>query len=250
MPQTYLSRPWISLRLPDVEYMISDFNGADAYLAGSGSSEWHDLHEVISSMTLQLQPSDQAGKSRSPIFDPKATNLYLAEATKDLGWNKIPVPGDLTEFGIDWDAGKNETLGEFQFSNYPFLWNNIIRTEGVFRSRTPLQHMDGVKAIVIVTKSGIFPASNSTLYYEQAKAQVSAAVGFNAFTVPIRLIGLVLLRKTYEVDVDWNIYPARYGRKASQTTRTTMNVTWSTVARKHGNLGATFSPASISPSLF
>jgi hypothetical protein len=225
-----------------VDYVICDFNGADSYLAGPGSNEWSDLASVVSAMTLQLQPSDQAGRGREPIFDPKATNLYLTEATRARGWNKIPVPGDLTEFGIDWDAGKNETLGEFQFSNYPFLWNNIIRTEGVFRSHTPLRYMNGVSAIVIITKSGMFPASNSTLYYEQAKAQVSAAVGFNAFTVPIRLVGLVLPPNTRYADVIWNEYPARYAREASQTARMPMTVTWAPQAAKHGNLRVTFSP--------
>jgi hypothetical protein len=225
-----------------VDYVISDFNGADTYLTGAGSREWADLDAVVSAMTLQLQPSDQARMNRTPIFDPKATNLYLTNETTKLGWNKIPVPGTLTEFGLDWDAGKNETLGEFQFSNYPFLWNNIIRTEGVFRSNIALQNMRGVKVIVIITKSGMFPASNSTLYYEQAKAQVSAAVGFNAFTVPIRLVGLVLSPNTQQAEVDWNEYPARYGRQANQTTRKTMTVTWGTVARKHGFLAAGFWP--------
>ena len=143
--------------MPKVEYVISDFNGAESYLAGPGASEWRDLATIVSAMTLQLQPSDQAGLNRRPIFDPKATNLYLTNASQDFGWRKIPVPADLTEFGLDWDAGKGETLGEFQFSNYPFLWNNIIRTEGVFRSRTPLRGMRGVQAIVIITKSGMFP---------------------------------------------------------------------------------------------
>jgi hypothetical protein len=243
MSETDPSRSSGSLRLRDVEYVIGDFNGAETYLAGLGSAEWRDLAEVVSAMTLQLQASDQAGRNHAPIFDPKATNQYLTQATSNFGWSKIPVPRDLTGFGVDWDAGKNETLSEFQFSNYPFLWNNIIRTEGVFRSRTPLQYMHSVQAIVIIMKSGMFPASNSTLFYEQARAQVGAAAGFNAFTVPIRLVGLVLPKETHDVEVDWNEYPARYGRQASQTTRRVMTVTWSRAARKHGNLAVTFSPA-------
>ena len=102
--------------------------------------------------------------------------------------------------------------------------------------------MHGVKAIVFITKSGMFPASNSTLYYEQAKAQISAVVGFNVFTVPIRLIGLVLPPNTRQVEVDWNEYPARYSREPSQTTRVALTVTWGMKALKHGNLGVTFSP--------
>jgi hypothetical protein len=84
-----------------------------SYVAGPGAPEWRDLAAVVSAMTLQLQASDQAGLDRRPIFDPKATNLYLTNAFQDSGWRKIPVPVDLTEFDLDWDAGKGEALENF-----------------------------------------------------------------------------------------------------------------------------------------
>lgn len=36
----------------------------------------------------------------------------------------------------------------------------------------------------------MFPASNSTLYYEQAVNQLTALIKYQVFDVPIRLIGL------------------------------------------------------------
>jgi hypothetical protein len=223
-----------------VRFTSSDFNGADDYFANEGSSEWSGIEAVVSSLMPQFQPHGQAGLEGAANFDPKATNHHLTTAAQKLGWHKVPVPGELTEFGLDWDAGKGGTLAEWQFSNYPFLWNNIIRTEGVYRSGTSLLGVPRVRALLVVTKSGSLPASNSTLYYEQAHKQVSAAVGFNAFTVPIRLVGLTVDPDCATLEVDWNEYPARYGREARETTRRTMNVRWGR-ARKHGQRPITLS---------
>jgi hypothetical protein len=225
-----------------VDYHLCDFNGAARYFSSHGADEWADIAHVVSEMVLQLQPSDQAGRGRSPIFDPKATNAYLTNALHSLGWQKVPVPAGLTEFGLDWDAGKNGTLAEFQFSNYPFLWNNTIRSEGVFTARTLLAGVGEVEALIVITKSGLFPASNSTLYYEQAVAQISAATNFNAFRIPIRLVGLTLAEGTALVEADWNEYPARYGRVVELTTRRAFAVTWGRV-RKHGYQGVKFTAA-------
>lgn len=214
--------------------MSSDFNGAEDYFAGAGADEWFDIKDVVTSLVPQFQPHGQAGLEGLANFDPKATNHHLTVAARDFGWNKVPVPSDLKEFGLDWDAGKGGTLAEWQFSNYPFLWNNIIRSEGVFRSGTPLQGVPRVRALIVVTKSGSFPASNSTLYYEQAHRQVSAAIRFNAFTIPIRLVGLTLEPDCTTLEVDWNEYHNRYGREVAQTSRRVLNVTWGDRPGKHG----------------
>jgi hypothetical protein len=168
----------------------ADFNDAGAYFAGRGAAEWADLEVCIESLPLYLQPSGQRAKVGQPIFDPKATNAYLTNESHGRGWRKVPVPAGLTEFGTDWDAGKHETLAEWQFSNYPFLWNNVIRSEAVFKGETRLQGMMPIAALVVVTKSGMLPASNSTLYFEQARAQLNAVTTFGAFDLPIRLVVL------------------------------------------------------------
>lgn len=215
----------------DFEYQ--DFNGADAYFARAGAAEWQDIEASVAGMPLFMQASDQSGKVGVPIFDPKATNAYLTVDAATRGFHKIPVPAGLTEFGVDWDAGKNATLAEWQFSNYPFLWNNVIRSEGVFRSRVCLQNMQPVEALIVVTKSGLFPASNSTLYYEQGAAQLHAATAFGAFDIPIRLVGLTLPPGTAATNAVWTVYPNRYGRVGTQT-QETMDVTW----RRPGKYGA------------
>ena len=111
-----------------MEFLLEDFNDAGAHFAGDGAQEWADIHEILRSSPLFMQSSDQAGKVGSPIFDPKATNAYLRSEAELRGWRVVPVPEELTPFGVDWDAGKASTLAEWQFSNYPFLWNNVIRS--------------------------------------------------------------------------------------------------------------------------
>ena len=44
--------------------------------------------------------------------------------------------------------------------------------------------------MIIVTKAHMFPASNSTLYYEQAQKQLDELARHKVFNVPIRLVGL------------------------------------------------------------
>jgi hypothetical protein len=225
-----------------VQYEVSDFAGAKEFFEGPGAQEWADIASVLKGTTLQLQPSDQAGLNHRPIFDPKATNKELTERAAALGWNKIPVPDGLTEFGLDWDAGKRTTLAEWQFSNYPFLWNNVIRTQGVFVSGIPLAGMSGVESLIVVTKCGLFPASNSTLYYEQGLAQLQAAMSFSSFTVPIRLVGLTIPGGASEIQAMWNSYAnARYDRAPSSQEIRTFHVAWRGKPAKHGNYAASFS---------
>lgn len=203
-----------------MEYDVHDYNGATEYFAAAGSTRWAELERIIGGTRIQLQPSDQAGKVGKPIFDPKATNAALTLAAANRGWHKVPVPTALQPFGSDWDSGKGEVLAEWQFSNYPFLWNNIIRSEAVFQSGAVLNPLTAaVQALVIVTKSGSFPASNSTLYFEQAHAQIDTVTKLGVFGVPIRLVGLRIPKFANLVTVDWNVYAARYSRVATTSER-------------------------------
>lgn len=216
-----------------MEFVWRDFNGADTYFNGAGRKEWDEIATIVSEMPLHLQASDQAGKVGRPIFDPKGTNAHLTDAAGRRDWKAVPVPGALTVFGDDWDAGKNNTLAEWQFSNYPFLWNNVIRTEAVFKSKTILPVVGEAKALVVVTKSGIFPSSNSTLYYEQAAAQLDLVTEFQAFSVPIRLVGLTLPKGVISTDAVWSEYGGRYHREGERAGKL-FTVVWKKATKKYG----------------
>ncbi len=164
----------------------------------------------------------------------------MTRATRERGWRTIPVPADLREFGHDWDAAKRETLAEWQFSNYPFLWNNCIRSEAVYKAGVELPELGVVKGLVVVTKGGLFPASNSSLYFEQARAQFAAATNFNAFTIPIRLVGLTIEPQVDRYQAIWTEYADRTSRTALRTAQVTISVTW-TEKRRYGHRAALFS---------
>ena len=217
-----------------MDFVYQDFNVATAYFAGAGAQEWSDIDGILRQLPIFFQASQQAGIGGSPIFDPKATNAFLATASTALGWRMIPVPAGLTEFGMDWDGGKGASLAEWQFSNYPFLWNNVIRSEAVYKGSVTLQ------GLIIVTKSGLFPASNSTLYYEQALAQIQAVTSFGAFGIPIRLVGLTVLPGTATVNATWSSYSGRYSRAAVTQAVRVMQVRWSRRPGKYGSPRATF----------
>lgn len=223
-----------------VLYEVADFNSADNFFDMEAAEEWGDLESIISTLIPQLQPSDQSGKIGIPIFDPKATNALLTKKSSAAGWQKVPVPPDLRSFGLDWDAGRSRVLAEWQFSNYPFLWNNIIRSEAVFKSPHYLSHLGGAGALVIVTKSGSWPASNSTLYYEQARAQIETVTQLGVFDIPIRLVGLMIPPDSSTMEADWNTYPGRYSRITATHVRRIFQITWGGAA-KHGNIAVTLS---------
>lgn len=192
----------------------TDFNGADAVINGGCKAQWKELSSVLENMPLHLKASDQAKKQGNPIFDAVGTNRYIAEQLIGLGWGaKIPIGGDLAILGTDIDFGKKGMIVEVQFSNYPFLLNNTLRSELFFRAKTVFHHAPTCVA-VIVTKAGMFPASNSTLYYEQAVSQLAALAKHNVFTVPIRLVGL--FENVGAVKAHWTGYSAaRYSRTVS-----------------------------------
>jgi hypothetical protein len=207
-----------------MNYEFQDFNGADSIFGEIAADEWSDLEAILTALPFFLQPSDQAQRIGIPIFDPKATNAYLTVAAASFGWKAIPVPDELTMFGKDWDGGRASVLAEWQFSNYPFLWNNVIRSEAVFKSRVVLKGLQPVNSLVIVTKSGALPASNSTLYYEQACAQLTAVTNYDTFAIPIRVVGLTI-PKSDRISATWTEYPSRYARQGGIAVNRTFLVT-------------------------
>jgi hypothetical protein len=219
---------------------ICDFNGASEYFAQDGAGEWAQIAEIVGDLVPSFQPSRQSGIYGAPIFDPKATNVALSSAAVLMGWHAVPVPAALRAFGDAWDSGKNRTLVEWQFSNYPFLSNNVARTEVAFRQGIPLAGIEKVEALLVVTKSGVFPSSNSTLYYEQAKAQLDSATTLGVFEVPIRLVGLGIPSEADRFAASWTTYADRTSRTVVETLSCEIAVTWTERTSKFGAPMAVF----------
>lgn len=169
---------------------ICDYNGAEGEIDVYRTNQWEELRGVLEQMPLHLKASDQAGIRGNPIFDPVGTNHHIKEALSSLGWRaNIPIPNQFSFLGTDVDFGKAGVLCEVQFSNYPFLLNNLLRSELFYKTELPLSG-EPTGIVVIITKAHMFPASNSTLYYEQAKNQLDELARYNVFDIPIRLVGL------------------------------------------------------------
>ncbi len=188
-----------------------DFNGAEELIAGVYQQQWAELREVLIATPLHLKASDQANIQGRAIFDPVGTNQHIAAGLVSSGWySNIPIPEEFKFLGKDVDFGKNGVVVEVQFSNYPFLLNNTQRSDLFYRAQTVF-HGAPTGLVVIVTKAGMFPSSNSTLYYEQAFNQLTAMAQHEAFTVPIRLVGL--FEEVGDVQANWTGYSAaRYSR--------------------------------------
>ncbi|WP_228014278.1 restriction endonuclease [Fortiea sp. LEGE XX443] len=141
-------------------------------------------------MPLHVKPSDQRGRQGKLIFDPVGTNEYIKNALVKLKWqNNIVIPAEYRFLGKEIDFVKAGIILEIQFSNYPFLLNNTLRSELLFKAGTMFAKYS-TQLVIIITKAQMFPASNSTLYYEQAAKQLEALIKNHVFDVPIRLIGL------------------------------------------------------------
>ncbi|MCK4626154.1 MAG: restriction endonuclease [Phycisphaerae bacterium] len=199
-----------------IEY--EDFNGADSFLKQKYSSEWVDIQEVLTAMSLHLKASDQAGIQGNPIFDPVGTNAFIKEALGMRGWSSnLAIPTEFSFLGTDVDYAKRGLLMEAQFSNYPFLLNNVVRSELFSKSGVSFDG-DPIEVVVIVTKARMFPASNSTLYYEQAVNQLKELAKHDVFDVPMRVVGLKEIIGQ-GVNACWTEYHAsRYSRTVvSQT---------------------------------
>lgn len=188
-----------------------DFNGANQLLTGALAPQWLELENVLNELAVHLKPSEQEGIEGRVNFDPVWTNIAIKEALRAKGWGiNIPIPEEFSFLGTDVDFFRGGLLVEAQFSNYPFLLNNIVRTALFAKSRT-LFTDNHVEAIVIIAKAHMLPASNSMLYYEQAISQLTAFTKFEVFNVPIRVVGL-FVPIGVPTDAVWSEYSTR-GRK-------------------------------------
>ena len=212
----------------DLEW--EDFNGADTILSGRRAPEWAELEHCLRAIPLHLKPSDQAGLARRPNFDPIGTNAAIIQG---LGpsWHRIPIPPAYRHFGLHIDNGRPGVVVEIQFSNYPFVINNVVRADVLFRDRVLLVPAIAPPALppagtamevaIVVTKAHMFPASNSTLYYEAALRQVADLTRIG-LQVPLRVVGLTV-PQGIPVPARWTEYLGRTSRTV-QTTRLTTAV--------------------------
>ncbi|MCC5951910.1 MAG: restriction endonuclease [Acidimicrobiia bacterium] len=211
-----------------MEYEIEDYQGAGHFFGagGGGEPEWQSLAQILTAMPLFLKASGQQNIEGRPIFDPVATNAYLTTASVAAGWSTILVPATLP-FGSDWEAGRNQTLAEWQFSNYPYLCNNVLRADVVFNEVIPLIGMGTLAGLVIVTRTWSVPASNGVLIFEQARAQLQRLATRN-FTVPVRLAGFRIPPGAQTTPATWTTYASARSRTPVHQQAVTAQVTaWS-----------------------
>jgi len=190
----------------------TDYNNSDKLFETVFAKEWKEIESSLSDMHPHLKLSDQAGKTGNYIFNPVGTNNAIKEKLKSRNWkSNIQIPSNFNFLGIDIDFGKKGIIIEVQFSNYPFLLNNVFRSELFFKAKTVFDNSP-TEALVVITKAHMFPASNSTLYYEQAINQINELIRNNVFDIPIRVVGLFEEIDT-EVDAVLTEYQeARYSR--------------------------------------
>jgi hypothetical protein len=114
---------------------FTDFNEADLLISSGFQTEWGEMETVLNSMPLHLKASDQRGKQGRPIFDAVGTNEYLKMSLVSTGWrSSVQIPSEFKFLGTDIDFYKSGVIVEAQFSNYPFLLNNLLRSELFFKA--------------------------------------------------------------------------------------------------------------------
>lgn len=178
----------------------------DAY-----NDQWKEVEDVLTRLPLHMQPSDQQGKVGDPIFDPKGTNKFISQELVKKYWKAgFKLPAEFDFLGKDLDFGKDHTAIEVQFSNYPFLFNNVMRMEFFHKHGYPLFGKQ-LQLGMIITKSGKIPASNSTLYYEQAEKLLVQLTKYKLFHIPFRLVGL-FPDESEMAEIYWTAYGERYKR--------------------------------------
>ncbi|HEV2923843.1 MAG TPA: BglII/BstYI family type II restriction endonuclease [Solirubrobacteraceae bacterium] len=211
-----------------MEIQVADFNGADAVFKGSHADSWAEVADALGALRLHLKESDQSNKVGAPIWDAVGNNAAISTELVASGWEATVVIGSPFEFlGKHVDFVKAGVVLEVQFSNYPFLLNNLLRCELFYKGRLELAGSP-VEAGIIVAKAKMFDASNSTLHYEQAVSQVSALIDYDLFSVPIRLVGLF---ESYAptVPVVWTRYGSRrYSRTIAERRETTAAISTGT----------------------
>lgn len=197
---------------------VTDYNDANKLFAEAFVNEWAECEHSLRATDLHLKASDQKGKIGSSIFDPVGTNYGIKHNLMKAGWkHNLDIPREFSFLGTDVDFEKNGIIGEVQFSNYPFLLNNILRSELFFSSGTIL-HEKRTAGLIYITKAGKFPSSNSTLYYEQAKSQLDSFSKYGIFKIPVRLVGL-FPELNKPIEVKWTKYDKpRYSRTIEEQT--------------------------------
>lgn len=216
MPPTILLRHW-HLWGSCLLIQSTDFNGAEAAFDDRFAAQWEELERIFAGMSLHLKASDQEGLQGNLIFDPVGTNAAIKEALERRRWHaNVPMPSKFDFLGTDVDFVRDGVLIEVQFSNYPFLLNNAVRAELLFKSRTPMAG-DVIGALIMVTKAHMFPASNSTLYYEQAVNQLTELARNRVLEVPIRVVGLFSERGAVDA-IFTNYHNPRYSRTVVEQT--------------------------------
>lgn len=189
---------------------FTDFNRANIIISNYFTAEWNEINSILAAMPLHVKASSQAGIQGNPVFDPVGTNQYIKAELVKLGWKaNIPILKPYRFLGTDVDLGKAGIIIEVQFSHYSFLLNNTIRSELFFKAQTPLTGMP-TQLVIIIAKSQMFPAANSSLYYEQAVNQLNVLAGY-VVNVPIRVVGLFEGRNTI-VPAKWTVYNAQTSR--------------------------------------
>jgi hypothetical protein len=198
-----------------MQLQLADYNGADALCAGAFATEWREIETALAAMPLHVQGSDQAGKQGTFIFDPKGTNSHIKDALGALGWGiGTRIPAKWKSFGKGVDFTKRGMLVEVQYSNYPFLLNNVIRSE--MFAKVGVEIGGSVPEIlVVITKAHMFDASNSTLYFEQGSGQLAVLERERLFSFPVRLVGLAAARG--DTTATYTKYSnARYSRTTAE----------------------------------
>jgi Restriction endonuclease BglII. len=114
----------------------SDYNRSEELftLKNNSVNIWEELYFCLKNMPLYLKQSDQKGKQGEAIFDPVGTNEHIKRKLESTeGWQpNFPIPDRYRHLGTDIDFIKKGILVEVQFSNYPFLTNNLLRSEIIF----------------------------------------------------------------------------------------------------------------------
>ena len=206
-----------------MDLQITDFNDSRTILTSTHASKWREVEATLQGMPLHLKASDQAQKQGSFIFDPVGTNAYIKERLGPYGWCPTNIAEEYAFLGISVDFAKSGVIVEAQFSNYPFLLNNLLRSELFFREKVVFAGKPA-EVVIVITRAGMFPASNSTLYYEQARSQLNGLAKFKLFSVPLRLVGLFSpVRQGIEATFTTYCAP-RYSRNVGEHTTIRCNI--------------------------
>ena len=214
-----------------MQLQIEDYNGSDQVIVNHLAVEWQELEDSLNNLDLHFKASDQARKVGSPIFDPVGTNWAIKDSLKaKAGWHaNVQIPAQFDFLGNDVDFVKHGLLAEAQFSNYPFLLNTLLRSQLFFNSGTVFDAVP-VQCLVVITKTGFLPSSNSTLYFEQAKRQLDTLLGAHqTVAVPVRLVGLF---PGQCANCTWTDYTAtRYSRTIANRRQRPITITYAANGR-------------------